>query len=546
MVITASTPSGRTRDWLAFAILASLFVAAWAVVAPWSSTPLIDDWVYAWSVEHLLATGSLSVLPFSAVYPIAQILWAAPFAGVLGVSFVALRVSTTVLAVLGCWAVYLTLREIDCRRSTSLLGGVALALHPVYFALTFSFMTEVPFVSLSTWALHCYVRAVRRDQPRLLWAGGAFAIAAYAVRPIGILLPLTVLPALAWRAGWRHIVRSSVPALAAPIAVMLVLQVGLPRVFGPLDWAEIRGGYLQWWFTVPMASYAGWTIEALVQASFPFAPLLLVFAFSHRRRAPAVATVAALLAVMCWLTTSAIPDALSEDQTWSLREFTARSMIDGTLPTPAWTRSVRPFVNTLGLLTLGALVVVAIQGWVRRSNWGRPQAVIVTYGVLYLGAIDVLWLYNDRYYVALAPALVLAAARALDASRTARWAAAASMVVLAGIDVTGTRDMLAFNQACHEAARDLEASGIPAWEIDAGYPLNGWRLYAHPENLPAGADRRYYVPYVTSKATTRFALTNTPGPGDEVMRAIPLGEATWQATREFYVVRRPPSRPAAR
>lgn len=442
------------------------------------------------------------------------------------------------LAVLGCWAVYLILREIGCRRSTSLLGGVALALHPVYFALTFSFMTEVPFVSLSTLALYCYVRAVHREQPRLLWVGGACAIAAYAVRPIGILLPLTVLPAVVWRTDWRQAVRTSVPALAAPIAVMLALQIGLPRLLGPLDWAEVRAGYLQWWFTVPMSSYAGWSLEALVQASFPFAPLLLVFALSRRQHVPAVAAAAAFLALMCWLTVGLIPPALSEDQTWSLRELTARRMIDGALPTPAWTRDVLPYVNTLGLLTLGALVVIAIRGCVRRPGWGRPESVVVTCGVVHLAAINVLWLYNDRYYVVLAPVLVVVAARALDASRPARRAAAASMVVLAGIDVTGTRDMLAFNRACAETVRDLEASGVPAWEIDAGYPLNGWRLYAHPEHLPPGADRRYDVPYVTSKAITRFALTNTPGPGDVVIRVIPLDQATWQATREFYVVHR--------
>ena len=37
-------------------------------------------------------------------------------------------------------------------RSTSLLGALALALDPVYFALSFSFMTEVPFVSFSALA----------------------------------------------------------------------------------------------------------------------------------------------------------------------------------------------------------------------------------------------------------------------------------------------------------------------------------------------------------------------------------------------------------
>ena len=82
---------------------------AW--VKPLTDVPVIDDWVYAWSVEHLLKTGRLRVLEFSSVYPLAQILWGALFARVAGFSFGVLRLSTVVLAVLGCWALYLTLRE---------------------------------------------------------------------------------------------------------------------------------------------------------------------------------------------------------------------------------------------------------------------------------------------------------------------------------------------------------------------------------------------------------------------------------------------------
>ena len=546
--VTALVSDGTIRapEWPALAAIAALFGVAWMAVAPWSSAPLIDDWVYAWSVEHLLATGSFRVLAVSAVYPITQTLWAAPFAVVLGFSFLTLRVSTTVLAVLGCWAVYLTLRELGCRRSTSLLGGVALALHPVYFALTFSFMTEVPFVATSSMGLYCYVRAVRRGEVGALWAGGACAIAAFAARPIGILLPLTVLPALAWRSGWRQTARQSAVPLALPVIVMIALQLELPRMLGPLDWAAVRAGYLQWWFTVPMTSYAGWTLEVLVQASFPFATLLLAFAVRHRREWLAVVATAGLLGALAWLLLGDVPMPLSHDQTWSLREFTARIMIDGQLPTPAWTRAVAPLLRALGALSLGALVVIAIRGWARTPGWGRIESVVVTYGALHLAAIHVLWLYNDRYYVALAPAVAVAGARALDASRPARWVAAALMAGLAAIDLTGTRDMLAFNRACDEAVRDLQSAGVRASDIDGGYPLNGWRLYAHPENLPPGADRRYDVPFVTSKATLRYALTNTPGPDDEVIRAIPLEEVTWQATRTLFVVRRPPSPPDAR
>jgi hypothetical protein len=139
----------------------------------------------------------------------------------------------------------------------------------------------------------------------------------------------------------------------------------------------------------------------------------------------------------------------------------------------------------------------------------------------------------------LSAAVAIVAASAIDNDTRAQRVAAALLVVWAAIAITGTRDLLAFNAACAEATRSLEASGVPPYEIDAGYPLNGWRLYAHPENLPPGADRRYDVPFVTGGPSTKFAIMSHPVPGTEVLRVVPLPRATWQATRELYVVKRP-------
>jgi len=106
------------------------------------------------------------------------------------------------------------------------------------------------------------------------------------------------------------------------------------------------------------------------------------------------------------------------------------------------------------------------------------------------------------------------------------------------VAITGTRDMLAFNEACAKAAAEMEAAGISPVEMDAGYPLNGWRLYAHAENLPPGADRRYDVPFVTSDRPTRYSVVNGPMPDSDVIGVIPLDRASWQASRTLYLIRR--------
>jgi hypothetical protein len=106
------------------------------------------------------------------------------------------------------------------------------------------------------------------------------------------------------------------------------------------------------------------------------------------------------------------------------------------------------------------------------------------------------------------------------------------------VSVTGVRDMLATNAMAARIATELEAKGVPPSKIDAGYALNGWRLYVHPENLPPGADRRYTVPYVTSSEDTLYRITSGPVPGYEVVREERLPNALWQVSNRLYVVRR--------
>src|SRR4051812_31300675 len=67
-------------------------IALW----PFQDTPFIDDWVYAWSVEHLLGGDGLRILDWSSHPNFAQVLWGALFCLPLGFSFVVLRLSTWV------------------------------------------------------------------------------------------------------------------------------------------------------------------------------------------------------------------------------------------------------------------------------------------------------------------------------------------------------------------------------------------------------------------------------------------------------------------
>jgi dolichyl-phosphate-mannose-protein mannosyltransferase len=533
--------NSRAIDRVALPLFAAIFTAGWFLVGAWHNTPVIDDWVYAWSVEHFLRTGELRVLEYSGTYPVAQVLWGAAFGKLLGFSFATLHLATVTLSAIGCWAWYLTLRELDVDARDSLLATLALVFNPVFFALSFTFMTDAPFVSASNVAVYFLVSAARRDRPGRLWVGCAFAVAAFLTRPLGVAIPIAALIALPWRASgraWRLRERLAperiVPPLCA-IAVMAALWIVTTRTMGRADWQTMRIENLRWWTSIPLSQYAGWNVRVLCETMFPLAPVLLAGLVSRRRAVIASVIIAATIAIALSVTLREIPSPLPNWQTWSLQDVGARAMLTGAAPTSAWSAHVTPWLRGVSLVVIAA-ALLGLAGLGHAAPTNRRCAVfLVAAAALHLILINTLWLYNDRYYIVFAPLVAYLATRL----GPLRLAIAGPLLALwAVIAVTGARDMLALDDTAGRIARQLEASGAKPWEIDAGYAWNGWRLYAHPENLPPGGDPQSDVPFVTSDASSKYSIANSPQPGYDVMEVVPLPDATWQATRQLYVLRR--------
>ena len=120
------------------------------------------------AVQFYVEHGWIAVPAYSATPLVLHILWGGLFVHLFGFSHTVLRVSTLVLAAVGLLGAYLLLRELlDQRRA--LFGALSLALYPLYVHLSFSFMTDVPFLCLAVWAQLCYVRGLRGGSPSLWW-----------------------------------------------------------------------------------------------------------------------------------------------------------------------------------------------------------------------------------------------------------------------------------------------------------------------------------------------------------------------------------------
>ncbi|AKF03096.1 glycosyltransferase family 39 protein [Sandaracinus amylolyticus] len=234
-----TSPSGRSlADLVALAALSAAWWSAAVLVDPHGDFPLNDDWGYAVPVRALVDEGTLRFADWQSMPLLTQALWGAAFCALFGVSFTAMRVSTLVLGWLGLLATYALLRTLRAPVRWAALGACALALSPIYFALAFSFMTDVPFVALMIAASAAWVHAVRTDRASWRVVATMLAVIATLDRQIGIALPLAWAVGDALRLGLgRRWAASALVPLVIVVGALVAFQkivdatIGLPAFY---------------------------------------------------------------------------------------------------------------------------------------------------------------------------------------------------------------------------------------------------------------------------------------------------------------------------
>jgi hypothetical protein len=495
-------------------IIVLAYSTAAILLHPFANLPFGDDWTYAWSVEHLLKTGKLRILDWSVHYPFAQILWGTLFALPYGFSFSALRVSTVILASLGALALYGTLREFGRARGESLIATLVLFANPVFFVLSFSFMTDIPFVSVSNIAFFFIARGLHRRNSLDLWVGCTFGACAFFIRQIAIAIPGSLLLYLLFASSFR-----SRRYILPPMTVLLfigLMPLLIGQTFGLTSQYAGRTWIIDSWLHHYDQALPG-VLRILMHTGLALIPISVPLIASFYRRQLFWSTITALfLLTGCSILFSGeIPQPLQE--TWRLSTLGSERHLLRGVPAPDFLPSwLNHPLFVLSLFSSGAIVVKVID--VFRAGITQPLGLFFWYALSHSVLIIVLWLFvawgSDRYSVVLLPPLIVILANSQLRSKIA----VAGIAVLYAVSMLLTWNENQTNRATAEAVAWLREKNIPFASIDSGYVLNGWNLYAHPENLPPGALPERDVPFVTSNEKKPYVIAASPIAGYRVLR----------------------------
>jgi hypothetical protein len=556
------------RHWAALAVFL-LFALSALVVPVMIGAPVGDDWVYARSVEILIAEGELRIIDLSVVTLVFQVAWGALFAAIFGPSFGVLRLSTLALMALGGLALYGLCRELRVGRARSALGLAVYLFHPLSFVLGFSFMSDPQFTALLVIAAYWYARGLRPGPvgERAQLIGAAAAACAFLVRQQGALIPLAVVVyfALCRRPQTLAGGIALVARVAALPALATLLYYGWLRYIHGIPFRQRD--------FINSVTAAGWPgTRDLVQQLLIIAALYLGFfalplaiaVFPRLRRLAGFEAAPGWLLFCGWVAVVAagigafgtqgrlMPYSPQFVAPWGLGPNDLQGDRPALVDADAlwwFTAACAGASLVLGLALCRRAVAAAPTPDRARAGLALAVAAWQAVGILPASYSFIQWGGTlDRY---LLPLLPFALCLGLWATRDVRLATPAAWVVVVALGlvaVAGTRDFLVFQGATWEFAARANALGIPNTRLDAGTSWDGYHLYEYsqanriPPQTPDGPwwpGRPWWTGLFAPATDSSYVISSTPLPDFAIVERATYSSWLHRAELPLYLLRRP-------
>ncbi len=536
----------RRAGWAAAAAVIGWYVFALAILHPLTDAPVVDSWLYGSAVRRFLRTGEIRFAGYTQAMPIAQVIYGVAWSHAFGANSVSLEISVVMLAVL-CGVMFHAL-AIRCGapRWQALAATGLLICNPCFTFLSFSFMTEVPFVTMLVAAHLAFAKAGGRREHWWLWLAGAMAVIAFMIRPFGAMAIAGCAGAMilaeynAWRDGTNPWDRARMVKLFTPLGAALAVCTWLwiwLTVLGPKPWdLQINEHHFYYIFRVPIVSYlrAG-VLGPSLYLGMVLSPLALLQLATPRWRRVAIGGagifVAALILIRMDNRLPVTPEC-SCFGGWRnvliLRGDSNRFTWDGD-----WQYAF------LALASFGAAGFIAAFAEIFRAL-SRGATAIVIAAIIYWAATLPLWFFNDRYYLVMVPAGAIVLA--LAPLPRSRWVKSAGLAMTLAMGLASLGGTYAYQRgmAAILATRNLlEREGVPRTAIDAGYALNGEDLYRYPKHGIETMKLEAGIPMITSAKVDEYTIASEPNiAGTRVVRRLKWPGPFGLGHRYFYLVKK--------
>lgn len=520
----ATTPDGRASGgWLVG--VAALWSCAVAAVGIGGDFPLSDDWSYAHVARSLYEGRGFDLLPWTGASLVVQALYGAAACKLAGIfSHEVLRAGTLVLSIVGVASFHGLLRELGADRRTAAAGCAVLAFSPLWFHLSFTFMTDVPFAALALLSTWLHVRGFRRGSRETLLLAGAAAAASFLVRQHAVSIVAAAALAVAWTAR-GHRAPSGIAGNPSAGSNGAAIRRAIADAGAALALPLLAVAAWAWWAAtsgeVPLAVQnklreaastsllpaADVAYRALVTLGFlllPWAVTLRPTRGAESRLFTALLALLPAVALFLFVRDGSLMFYLTNTLgTDSVGAVTTRDVLFLALPGSTTSGGVAwnvllTMVSIVSVALAATRMLAAVPGLLASPRPGamdppagrRPTLFcLLALALSGLGTLVQSHYYFDRYLLVLLP---LAVASLVALSPAPRFGAVfgAALGLMSLYSVAGTHDYLAWNRARWDLLGALEDRGVSPRSIDGGVEYNAERLAALLGTAPTDAEAR--------------------------------------------------------
>jgi Tfp pilus assembly protein PilF/4-amino-4-deoxy-L-arabinose transferase-like glycosyltransferase len=488
------------------------------IVNPIGNFPLGDDFVYAQPVLSLLKNGTYKITNVYSAIVIAQVLWGTLFCVPFGFSFTALRISVIVLGFAGTIIFYFLLNNFTGNKKLSLIGALLLLVNPIFFSLSNSFMTDVPFLSFVLFATYFFVKAIKKPELKYILPAVIFSVIATLIRQMGIVIPIAyaLTQAIKNKPPLRQWAKYFLPAIVVLAAMGFTI---LWLNHGGSETPKFSGGPISTLLSKPnVIAFNIFERSSIIfyYCGISLLPLLLFSGYNlfkdytyHEKIRAGIFIAFFIPCLMFGWSKFPIDDVGNIIDGCSIGPKTLRDAYILHLHDPGHMNTgIRYFLSIIGLTGAVLLLMNMVNLFTQLfQSTGKGKLFEISFQhinlLLFIAGYFLLIClpekFFDRYFLPLIPVITLLVISIVNPNwhfkRNMFLFSLIYIFLLSSFSSLATHDYLQWNRTRWETANYLTKElNIPAYRIDGGMEYNGWTF---EKFFPEDKSRKmfWYAPY---------------------------------------------------
>lgn len=472
---------------VAFGVITVIWLIAFFIVKPFGEFPLNDDWAYSKNVFYLIEEGILKFTNWPAMTLIFHMISGAAFCKIFGFSFTILRISTIIISLIGLFFIYLIVNKTTKNNKISLFSALLIAFNPLYFSLSFTFMTDIPFITWSLIAVYFYLNYLNKSKLHYITLATIFSIFAILIRQTGILIPSVFFIIYIYKNSKNFFLVFFSTFLV--IASLIIFQYYLKYSTKLPDSYASANSLFEKFNFLKFASKSVLRLKTLFLYTGLFLLPILLFQFSEiwknltKKQKIIRTSISSIIFPLTLFNPFPTGNILYN---FGLGPKLLKDGYFDVNISPALPEFVFIILKIAGSVGAILLVFYIISLLKNKNNITKEKfiffLILIIGGYLFYFSLDK---YSfDRYYL-FAQIFILLLITHLPAKTNKITGIISTLFfsIFLIFSISATHDYFSWNKARWEILNELEAQGISPENIDGGFEYNGWHQTAERSNI---------------------------------------------------------------